>query len=130
MKKLLLLASAMALMATPALANDQARHHCDMAKHHMDHGDMMQGMFDKMDTNHDGKITEKEFLAFHKKMFAKMDVNHDGAITMDEVKAMHEKMMEKHSQPSRDHEGWQGKSFTNRPAASSGDDERNTGFNQ
>ena len=144
MKRLLLCLFALTLAAAPALADGPAKdghgpRHCAVGKDRHSKGGMpmMEGMFDKMDLNHDGKVTEKEFLAFHKKMFSKMDANHDGAITMDEMKAAHEKMMQKMMEKHRafmgERGGWQGSGFTNRPVQNGNGrnyDDRGSGLNQ
>jgi Ca2+-binding EF-hand superfamily protein len=44
-------------------------------------------MFNQMDTNNDGKISEAEHAAGSKKMFDKMDANNDGRVTEDEMSA-------------------------------------------
>ncbi len=41
----------------------------------------------KMDTNHDGKLSQDEYLAPTKDLFARMDTNHDGFLTVSEVMA-------------------------------------------
>ena len=40
----------------------------------------------KMDTNHDGMLTEAEMLAPMREKFTRMDANHDGKVTADEMK--------------------------------------------
>ena len=89
MKKLLFLAAAiLMLQATPVLA----------AGHEGGEGHKGK-MFEKHDTDGDGKISEAEFLAKAKAKFAEKDTNGDGFITQDEAKAargeMKEKMKEK-----------------------------------
>jgi len=44
-------------------------------------------MFREMDTDHDGKISKKEWMAFQEKQFKRFDKNGDGFITKDEVRA-------------------------------------------
>ncbi len=53
----------------------------------------IEGMFQQMDANHDGKISKKEWLSFHENLFNGIDKNRDGFITKDEVRSdMMEKM--------------------------------------
>jgi Ca2+-binding EF-hand superfamily protein len=54
-------------------------------------------MFGDMDTNHDGKISKSEWMAFwmavHEKEFRRLDKNGHGFITRDDIRAdMIEKM--------------------------------------
>jgi len=44
-------------------------------------------MFRDMDTNHDGKISKKEWMDFQAKQFDRIDRNHYGFITKDDVRA-------------------------------------------
>lgn len=75
MKKILMLsAAALILQATPVLADNHG-------------GDKGAKMFEKQDTNSDGKITEAEFLEHAKKKFAERDTNGDGSISQEEAKA-------------------------------------------
>lgn len=48
-----------------------------------------QVMFEKMDTDHDGKVSQAEFNAFAAAMFAKADANDDGAVDEAEFAAHH-----------------------------------------
>jgi Ca2+-binding EF-hand superfamily protein len=41
--------------------------------------------FQRLDTNHDGKLTAQEFSASQQKTFARIDRNNDGVITRDEM---------------------------------------------
>ena len=43
--------------------------------------------FEKMDANHDGKITRAEHAAGAKQMFTQCDANHDGVVTATEMDA-------------------------------------------
>lgn len=44
-----------------------------------------QRAFQRLDDNHDGKLTLEEFSASEQRTFARMDKNHDGVITRDEM---------------------------------------------
>ena len=44
-----------------------------------------QGMFARLDSNHDGKLSLAEYGAPQMKMFARADKNRDGAVTADEM---------------------------------------------
>lgn len=80
MKKILMLTAAVfALQALPAIAQDAAPK--DGKGHRM---------FEKLDTNGDGKISEAEHLAHAKERFKAMDANGDGFVTKEEGKAHHE----------------------------------------
>jgi len=58
-------------------------------------------MFQDMDTNQDGKISKKEWLAAQERHFNKLDRNKDGFVTRDEVLSdMNERM--RGSQPPPD----------------------------
>jgi hypothetical protein len=77
MKKAILLTLAAATLAMPAMANQKHKGMHDM------HGQM----FDKIDTDRDGKITKAEHDAFSEKKFSEMDANNDGVLTKDEMAA-------------------------------------------
>lgn len=47
--------------------------------------DMEARRFKRLDTNHDGKLSEAEFAAPGGKIFARLDRNHDGVLTRDEL---------------------------------------------
>ena len=49
-------------------------------------------MFERLDTNKDGKITRAESKKLADERFTSMDTNKDGAIVEAEIKAAHEKM--------------------------------------
>lgn len=84
-KKILVLsAAALMLQAIPALAEEGPGK-----------GDRGAKMFEKLDTDKNGTISEAEFIAKSKERFAAMDANSDGAVTPEEAKAAHEKMREK-----------------------------------
>jgi hypothetical protein len=48
-------------------------------------------LFQEMDTNHDGKISQAEIEAFEAARAAEIDANQDGVITADEIQAFREK---------------------------------------
>ncbi|MEL7000981.1 MAG: calcium sensor EFh, partial [Pseudomonadota bacterium] len=45
-------------------------------------------MFERIDTDADGRITAAESRAFREARFQRLDVDEDGAVTLDEMKAM------------------------------------------
>ncbi|HEX2677982.1 MAG TPA: hypothetical protein VHM19_15115 [Polyangiales bacterium] len=51
--------------------------------------------FEKLDANHDGKVSKAELGAEMKEHFAQADANHDGKVTQAEMKASFEAMREK-----------------------------------
>jgi hypothetical protein len=53
-------------------------------------------MFQDMDTNKDGKISKKEWMAAQERQFKRLDRNGDGFITRDEIRA---DMMERMKEP-------------------------------
>lgn len=83
----LLLASALTLPALALANHDADGDHCDR------HG---KGMFTEADSNKDGSIDKTEAQAMHEKHFNKMDVNHDGKLSEEEVKAGKRGAMSKH----------------------------------
>lgn len=50
-------------------------------------GEPCAGSLGEADVNHDGVISQKEFIAFHSKRFKELDTNHDGKLTPQEVGA-------------------------------------------
>ena len=52
-------------------------------------------MFEKWDSDGNGKITKTEAMAKAEERFKKMDLNGDGEITKDEARSSHEAMKEK-----------------------------------
>lgn len=73
----LLLASALTFPAL-ALAEHDGGDHCK--RHGTD-------MFTEADSNKDGSVDKAEAQAMHEKRFDRMDANHDGKLSADEVKA-------------------------------------------
>ena len=61
-------------------------------------------MFDRYDTDGDGKITQDEFQAGHNERFDQMDLNGDGAVTQDEARQAMQQMRAEHRG-----RGWGGK---------------------
>ena len=68
------------------------------------HGDGMPPMFERFDTNHDGKLSKDEARAGVDKMFAEIDTNKDGFISKEEMQAHHKAMREQ--MQSRMQERW------------------------
>lgn len=75
-----------ALFATLLLAPIQSR----AEEHKMPHPHG-EKMFQKMDTNGDGTISQDEWTAHHGSKFAEIDANKDGKLSKEELKAHHEK---------------------------------------
>ncbi|MGA7493985.1 MAG: hypothetical protein WB930_01600 [Syntrophobacteraceae bacterium] len=48
---------------------------------------MIDMMFRNMDTNHDGRISESEWMAFQEKQFRRLDKSDKGYITRGDVRA-------------------------------------------
>jgi Ca2+-binding EF-hand superfamily protein len=84
--------------APQAIAQDNPMHGEGMHGDDM-HGDWTPPMFDRFDTNHDGKLSKEEVRNGVDKMFTEVDTNKDGFISKDEMrahhKAMHEQMRSK-----------------------------------
>ena len=59
------------------------------------HGGMADRIFEKSDTNHDGRVTQAEAQAEAFAHFDMMDANHDGRVTSDERKAARQMMQHK-----------------------------------
>ena len=55
------------------------------------HGHWGHWMFQEMDANKDGKVTQAEIDAFEAARAAEIDADHDGKITADEIQAFREK---------------------------------------
>lgn len=85
MKKLLTLTTAALVFSAPAVFAEEAK---APPPHHKG------GMFEKLDTDGDGKVTKAEFEAFHAEKFTKMDADGDGVVTKEEAAAAREKFKE------------------------------------
>lgn len=85
-RKLLLSALALTVIAAPVMAQDGA--------HDGPHGKMMDRKMNA-DTDGDGALSKTEFMAVHEKRFAEMDGNSDGSISKDEMESHRETMKEK-----------------------------------
>jgi len=64
------------------------------------------GMFKRMDTNNDGRISASEHAAGAQAMFTRMDANHDAKLSGEEMAAGHKAMM--HGDHDKDHRGMHG----------------------
>jgi len=83
------------LFAVPVLSLS-AKHHKGEHPGKGKKGAMHAKMFEKIDTDKDGKISKQEWQAHHDEKFAELDADKDGAISQDEFKAHHHKMMKAH----------------------------------
>jgi len=54
-------------------------------------GGMMSRMFERLDTNHDGKVSREEYRAQAAERFDRMDTNHDGFLDQSEMTAMRDR---------------------------------------
>lgn len=83
----LTIAAVIGLLTTPALADNHKKG---------DHDGKHRGkMFEKLDSNSDGSVSEEEFLNAHKHRFSEIDVDGDGSISKEEAQSHHEKRKEK-----------------------------------
>lgn len=103
MKKYLITASILTLSLTAC-----AKHHHDCEHHQRgEHAGFFQHFHEKMmqelDTNHDSKVSKKEWMKFSEAKFNEIDANHDGQITEEEFAANREKMREKFKEHHHDH---------------------------
>jgi len=107
MKKLFVVLSALTLSTAVSACSDH--HEENMGQRDMnsnqgeiEHREHMNKMteyyFNKMDTNHDGYVSKKEYDVYMRKMFKQADTNHDGMLTLEEIKA--QKMREKEEMKS------------------------------
>lgn len=99
----LLIAALPLLIATPAFAQDaggQPRGNWNAAQTREEAEQRAQMVFEQLDANHDGVITQDEIAAFTKmmgdnarmtgrvtRMFSEADANHDGKLTAAEARA-------------------------------------------
>lgn len=87
MKKFFTIASCLMLsFFFSAIAGAQPKGDSSGPMHKGPMGRCPMGHFKMMDTNKDGKISQKEWEDFHAKMFKDMDKNGDGVLTADEMK--------------------------------------------
>ena len=87
LKKTLVAAGMSAALLSVAACNGGRDHH--RPPHHAK-------LFEKMDSNSDGKITKSEFSTHSDEKFSKMDIDGDGAITKEEAKQHFKSMKKKH----------------------------------
>ena len=109
--KLLMMAAAMALLSVPAFAQDNTTDAPEKGMGMMGHGEAPRAemMFEKMDADGDGTVTEADFMAHAKERFAKIDANGDGKLTKEEMIAHHKEMREKrHEKMKEFHDGHNG----------------------
>ena len=97
----LLIAALPLLLITPAFAQEAREQHGNPAPQTREHAEQREQMiFEQLDTNHDGTITQNEIAAFTRlmgdnpritarvtKMFAESDANHDGKVSAAEARA-------------------------------------------
>ncbi len=95
MKKtgLLTLTAALAVLSIPAIAQDDGA--TTEVTRGPGAGPMAQVMFQKMDTDESGTISESEFTSQCAERFAKMDADGNGELTHEEMKAAHAERREK-----------------------------------
>ncbi len=84
-----------------AAGKDEMHHHGGM------HGEMKGGMgpgpmFDRFDTDKDGRISKEEMRAGTDKIFAEADTNKDGFVSKEEMEAHHKAMHDKMRGAMRD----------------------------
>jgi len=92
-KKVISLLMGTALIAGASIATASAHEDGDKA------GKKGHHMFQKMDTNGDGKISAAEHAAMAANWFKKMDTNSDGFVSKKEMQKHHKKMKGKHGKP-------------------------------
>ncbi len=78
-----------------------------LAHEHGDKGHKKNGkmghMFDRTDTNQDGRLELSEFLAHAEARFQKMDIDSDGYVTPEESREAGKKMRQKHREMRNKH---------------------------
>ncbi len=91
--RLLTIASVLTLVsAVPALAQDTST--SPGGGQGPGAGNIGMMMFEKMDSNGDGSVSEDEFLSHAKERFTQMDADNDGRVTREEAKDFHMKKRE------------------------------------
>ncbi|MBI6545748.1 MAG: EF-hand domain-containing protein [Cyanobacteria bacterium NC_groundwater_1444_Ag_S-0.65um_54_12] len=83
-------------------------------------------LYERLDADHDGKITFEEFKAMDSKrklneerlkaFFDRLDANHDGVLTIEELKPLKDKAKDKMHGPGKQHCGMPGKGGWGRPS--------------
>lgn len=89
MRRLVLIASLSPLLAASAWAAQDTH---DMAG---------QGLFERADADHDGRLSKAEHAAAAQLMFDALDADHDGEASTAEMEAHHATMHERHVQRAR-----------------------------
>lgn len=89
MRRLVPIASLSLLLAAPAWAAQETH---DMAG---------QGLFDRADADHDGRLSKAEHAAAAQLMFDELDADHDGDASAAEMDAHHAAMHDRHLQRAR-----------------------------
>lgn len=92
--------ASMALGASFAMAEDAPPPPGGPGGHH---GPRMEKMWEKIDADKDGVITQAEHTAFTSAKFKEMDANGDGKVTKEEMQAHHKAKMEKWGKMGKRH---------------------------
>ena len=71
-------------------------------REHKGHG---HGMWAQLDTNKDGKLTEKEATAAADRMFDRADANRDGVLTREEIQRHHKHGLKSHGRQGQRGQG-------------------------
>ncbi|MFQ3243824.1 MAG: Ca2+-binding EF-hand superfamily protein [Arenicella sp.] len=97
------------------------------AHEHGDKGHKKNGkmghMFDRTDTNQDGRLELSEFLAHAEARFQRMDIDSDGYVTPEESREAGKKMRQKHREMRQKHREMRNKHRQERNQA---DDQQST----